>query len=57
MIEVLRNILAPSFLADPNDNWEDYLVRMAMDKEWGIEIELVAIADVLGVQLQMTQKM
>ena len=57
MIEVLRNILAPSFLADPNDNWEDYLVRMAMDKKWGIEIELVAIADVLGVQLQMTQKM
>ena len=36
------------------ETWELYLERMEKDKEWGSHIEVIAIADVLSVPIQIT---
>ena len=36
------------------ETWEMYLERMDKDKEWGSHIEVIAIADFLGVPIVIT---
>ena len=36
------------------EEWDSYLTRMSEDWEWGSHIELVALADALGVPILVT---
>ena len=36
---------------DKEEKWEEHLERMAKNGEWGTQIELIAMADTLGITI------
>lgn len=49
-----QDVIWAGFFLCTGESWGQYLARMEKDKEWGSHIEVIAIADVLGVPILIT---